>query len=62
MDAQINHSINFINTAGNRDGESNWTRFCNLTQRKYYTLLSTPVEVKEPVVETKLGPSDEHIY
>jgi Predicted HD-superfamily hydrolase len=36
MDAMITHANVYSTAPENKDGNSNWTKFCNLTQRQYY--------------------------
>jgi 3'-5' exoribonuclease len=36
MDASVQHAIMYSNKAENQDLESNWTKFCNLTNRQYF--------------------------
>jgi 3'-5' exoribonuclease len=42
LDALVTHATAYSKAPENKEEDSNWTRFCNLTQRQYY--IPKPVE------------------
>jgi 3'-5' exoribonuclease len=48
MDAAVQHAIMFSGKPENHDSESNWTRFCSLTERQYFMPMVQSIPIEEP--------------
>ena len=56
MDALVTHAVAFSTSPENKNENTNWTKYCNLTQKQYYIPVeqdSGPVEQPNPVQEDK---------
>jgi len=49
LDALVTHAVAFSRTPENKTEDSNWTKFCSLTQKQYYVpSIQKPVEPTSP--------------
>ena len=54
LDALVTHAVAFSKNPENKVEDSNWTKFCNLTQKQYYIpTVQEPIEPVPPQQESK---------
>jgi len=44
MDALVTHAVAYSTAPENRNEDTNWTRYCNLTQKQYFIPANLPIE------------------